>query len=321
MSLLDGGLRFATPEALLALALMAAAGLLALRAQNARQGGGLLYPSVGLLRGDLGSLRARLAVAPTALRLVALVLLVLAVARPQMAGAAVAPGDTEGIDIVLVVDTSSSMTARDFAGQTRMEGAKRAMRAFVSGLKNDRVGVVIFSAEALQLSALTLDYEATDRVIEPLQAGRLLRDGTAIGTGMAVGLNVLKESSARSKVVVLFTDGENNAGDVSPLDAAEVAKLLGVRVYTVGAVGGSVSGVDERQLGDLAERTGARYFRATNEAGLLSIYQDVQRLEKSRLGRPRPAEWSDVYLVLVLGAAALLAAEVVLRGTLVRRVP
>lgn len=318
MSVFDGLVRLADPPMLLAFPALLWAFAVAARRGRAGDGGGVLFSSLGLLPRARETWRVRYRWLVVPLRALALVLLVLALARPQIALAALDSG-AEGIDIALVLDTSSSMTARDFGGTTRMEGAKSAMRAFVGGLKNDRAGVVLFSAEAMELAPLTLDYGAIDRLIEPIVAGRPLRDGTAIGVGLATGVGVLRDSVAKSKVLILFTDGENNAGEVSPLDAAELAKVLGIRVYTVGAIGGSE--VDERALRDLAERTGGQYFRASNRDGMLAIYRDIQGFEKSRFPRRDPESYGDVYPLLLGPALLLLAIEVALGMSLFRRVP
>ncbi|MSQ37463.1 MAG: VWA domain-containing protein [Chloroflexi bacterium] len=313
-----GAARLATPWALLAVVLVLAVVVVAARRE--RGDGGLLFSSLALLPTSGASWRVRLRWVLLPIRVAALLLIVGALARPQAASAAFS-SDNEGIDIALLLDTSSSMSARDFGGSSRIDGAKRVMRSFVGGLKNDRVAVVIFSGEGLELSPLTLDYTATDRIIEPIQAGRLLRDGTAIGVGIASAINALRDSAAKSKVVVLFTDGENNLGDISPLDAAELAKLLGIRVYSIGAVGGTTVEVDERSLAELSERTGGQYFRATDERALATIYDRIQRLEKTRVGRRQPSEYQDIYLLLVLPAAALLVLEFVLAATAFRRTP
>ena len=318
MTILGGAVRLESPWALFAGALVLAA--LALAARRERGDGGLLFPSLALLPPAGRSWRVCLRWVLLPLRALALALLVVALARPAAASATLV-SDAEAIDICLVLDTSSSMTARDFGGTSRIEGAKRVMRAFVGGLRHDRVGVVIFSATGLELSPLTFDYAATEKVVEPLAAGRLLQDGTAIGVGIATGINVLRDSTAKSKVIILLTDGENNLGDITPLDAAELARLLNIRVYTVGAVSGAGTEVDESAMTQLSEATGARYYRASDERGLLAVYQEVQRLEKTRVGRRQPSELQDVYLLLLGPAAALLVLELVLASTAFRRAP
>jgi Ca-activated chloride channel family protein len=229
----------------------------------------------------------------------------------------------EGIDIVLAVDTSSSMTQTDFGGSTRMDATKKVVIDFLGGLKNDRAGIVIFSAEAMILSPLTLDYKAAQRLMQPVEAGRLLRDGTAIGTGLATALNAVRGSSARSKVVVLLTDGQNNTGDITPLDAATMAKVLGIRVYTIGAVGGPrvSSEIDEQLMRRMAQESGGQYYRAGDEAALRNVYREIEALEKARVGSRGFIETHDATLPFLALGAGLLVLEVLLVTTAFRRTP
>lgn len=282
-------------------------------------GGGLLFSSLVLLPPARTSWRVAARPLLIVLRVAALLLLVGALARPQLALAAYELS-AEGIDIAIVVDVSSSMNSRDFGGRTRIGAVKQVVHDFVGGLHNDRVGIVLFAEESLLLSPLTLDYAASQRVVEPVDAGKLLRDGTAIGTGLATGLNVLRDSRARSKVAILLTDGENNAGQITPLDAAEMAKLLGVRVYTIGAIG-SAGSVDERLLRRIAEMTDGQYFRASDEGTLREIYREIEQLEKTRVGERGRTAWQDVYVLFLVPGALLLLAEVLLAATFLRRTP
>src|SRR6266508_4202508 len=233
----------------------------------------------------------------------------------------------EGIDLVIVLDTSSSMTTPDFGGQSRIEAVKKVVHEFLGGLTNDRAGVVIFSGEALVLSPLTLDYAAAQRLVEPVQAGRPLRDGTAIGTGLATGLNVLRDSTARGKVAVLLTDGQNNAGDIQPMDAAQMAKLIGVRLYTIGAVPAGRPGpraapdVDELVMRQMSELTGGQYYRASDETALREVYREIQTLEKARVGTRAFISTEDAAMPFAAAGAALLVLELMLATTVFRRVP
>jgi Ca-activated chloride channel family protein len=228
----------------------------------------------------------------------------------------------EGIDIVVVLDTSSSMSTADLGGQARIEVVKSVVHDFLGGLKNDRVGIVIFSAESMVLSPLTLDYAAAQRLVEPVAAGRPLRDGTAIGTGLATGLNLVRESTARGKVAILLTDGQNNAGDVQPTDAAQIAKLLGVRLYTIGAVAArSRADVDEALMKRMSEMTGGLYYRASDETALRVVYREIQTLEKARVGTRAFISSDDVSLPFVAAGAGLLALQFVLALTVFRRTP
>jgi len=317
-------LRFADPIVLAFL--VAVPALLFVRtARERRSGGALLFSSISIVPGRQ-AWRARLRPALIVLRAVALTLLVTALARPQVVRAAEVTA--EGIDIAIVIDVSGSMTASDFGGQTRIGAVKKVVHDFVGGLKSDRVGLVVFGSEALLLSPLTLDHEAVQTLADPLDAnGRLVGGATAIGTGLATGLNVLRDSTARSKVAIVLTDGENNSGQITPLDATRAAKLIGVRVYTIGAVPtsqrsrGAVE-VDEALMREMAETTGGRYFSASDETALRQIYDEIAQLERSRIGvRTEYASYEDVMLPFLLAGTLLLVIEILLGLTLLRRTP
>lgn len=284
-----------------------------------RRPGGLLFSSLGLLPPNAPSWRVRLRWTGHLLRLSAAALLVLAFARPQVALATLEV-PTEGIDISLVLDVSSSMTLRDFGGNRRIDALKRVVDQFLGGLKSDRVGIVLFSGEATELSPLTLDQRALQRLASTVEAGKMLRDGTAIGTGLATGLNVLRDSLAKSKVAVLVSDGENNLGTIGPLDAAEMARILGVRVYTIGVIGRPGS-VDEQHMRRIAEMTEGRYYRASDPEALLEIYREIAQLEKSRVGVRGFTSFQDVYPLFLVPGFALLLLELILAATLLRRAP
>jgi Ca-activated chloride channel family protein len=254
-------------------------------------------------------------------RVAAATALIVALAAPSVVQAAL-DVPAEGIDIVVVIDTSSSMTTPDLGGQARIDVVKKVVRDFLGGLRNDRVGIVIFSAESMVLSPLTLDYAAAQRLVEPVAAGRPLRDGTAIGTGLATGLNLVRESAARSKVAILLTDGQNNAGDVQPLDAAQIAKLLGVRLYTIGAVAArSRADVDEALMKRMSEMTGGLYYRASDETALRDVYREIQTLEKARVGTRAFISSDDVSLPFAAAGAGLIALQLLLALTVFRRTP
>jgi len=251
-------------------------------------------------------------------------LAVVAAARPTVPGEP-DPLTTEGIDIVVALDTSSSMGGLDFGGQGRMDAAKKVLLDFLDGLKNDRVGVVLFAGEAMVLSPLTLDYQAAKQLIAPVRAGSPLKDGTAIGTGLATAINVLRPSTARSRVVVLLTDGQNNSGDLLPMDAANIAKLLGMRVYTIGAVpaggGARNTDVDEDLMRQMSRLTGGQYFRASNATTLRDVYAEISALEKARVGSRGFIETSDVSLPFIALGFGLIVLEILLATTLLRRSP
>jgi len=281
--------------------------------------------------------RDRLRRAPELLRMLVAVLAVLALARPQQLAAG-RPLTTSGVDIVLALDASGSMKAEDFQPRNRLEVAKQAAIEFVEERPNDRIGLVTFAGQAVTQVPLTLDHQALAASVDRIQIGALA-DGTAIGTSLATAVNRLRESDARSKVVILLTDGVNNAGEIDPATAAETAHALGVRVYTIG-VGTTgeapyllddprfgpryvrvVVRIDEELLGEISDRTGGRYFRATDPQALRQVYTAIDRLERSPLSGRRPVVRIDRYAWLLFPALALLLFEGALRGTIFRRLP
>jgi Ca-activated chloride channel family protein len=263
--------------------------------------------------------------------------MVLGLARPQELAAG-RPLTTSGVDIVLALDASGSMKAEDFQPRNRLEVAKQAAARFVEERASDRLGLVTFAGEAVTQAPLTLDHEAVQGSIERIAIGGLV-EGTAIGTGLATAVNRLRVSDAKSKVVILLTDGVNNAGQIDPLTAAETAEALGVRVYTIG-VGTTgeapyllddprfgrryvrvVVRIDEEILREIAARTGGRYFRATDPEALSQVYAEIDRLERSPLSGRRPVTRIDRYAWVLACTLVLIVAEGALRGTLFRRLP
>jgi Ca-activated chloride channel family protein len=281
--------------------------------------------------------RERMRLVPEIVRTLVAVLAILALARPQQLAAG-RPLTTSGVDIVLALDASGSMKAEDFQPRNRLEVAKQAAIEFVEERVSDRIGLVTFAGQAVTQVPLTLDHGALVGSIDRIRIGSLA-DGTAIGTALATAVNRLRESEARSKVVILLTDGVNNAGEIDPVTAAETARALGVRVYTVG-VGTTgeapylledprfgpryvrvVVRIDEALLEAVAARTGGRSFRATDPQALREVYAAIDRLERSPLTGRRPVVRIDRYLWLVIPALALFLVEGALRGTIFRRLP
>ena len=278
------------------------------------------FSNLGLLGGFRPTWRIRYRWFPALLRAGALALLVVALARPQV-GQADTELPTQGIDIVPVIDLSSSMTAAMSTG-SRQEVAQRVLAEFIEGRTDDRIGLVIFREEALVLSPLTLDYEAlTDLLQQAPQVS--LPDGTAIGVGLTSAIDLLRESRARSRVAILLTDGENTVESIQPLAAARIAEALGVRVYTIGVISPGFRGanvnVDEEALKEMAEITGGQYYPAESEEALEEIYASIDQLEKSRIGRPQFASYDELGVYFLIGALALLALELTLRGTVWRQ--
>ena len=277
---------------------------------------------------------ARLGWLPGALLAGAYALGVVAMARPQEFDA-VRERTAEGIDIVLALDISTSMTAEDFA-PNRFEAAKLVAAEFVRSRETDRVGLVVFAAQAFTQSPLTLDYPFLLTMLREVRMG-LVEDGTAIGTAVATATARLRESSAQSKVVILLTDGRNNRGQVDPQTAAEAAAALGVKIYAIGVGGesGSVQGrmpfggtflspapdVDEDALRGVAETTGGRYFRATDATALRSIYAAIGELERTEIEETVTLDVTERYPWALWPALGCLALAIGLSTTRLRRVP
>jgi Ca-activated chloride channel family protein len=243
---------------------------------------------------------------------------------------------TEGIDIIIALDISSSMLARDFSPD-RLEAAKNVAMEFISGREHDRMGLVVFAGEAFTQCPLTTDRAVLLNLFKDLKSG-LIEDGTAIGNGLATGVSRLKDSEAVSRVVILLTDGENNRGEVAPMTAAEIAKTFGIRVYTVGV--GSVGTapypvqtpfgielrdmevkIDEELLTQIANITGGQYFRATSNKKLEEIYKEIDKLEKSKIDVQQFSRRSEEFLPFAILGALFLIAALFLRTTIFRNIP
>jgi Ca-activated chloride channel family protein len=307
---------FADPYLLLLLLAIPVALLIKRRTGEGNGAGG--FSNLALLSGFRPTWRMRYRWLPTFIRACAIALLIVAIARPQVGRAdSELPG--QGIDVALVLDTSGSMTASQLGSEdTRLDSAKRVLVDFIGGRTEDRLGLVIFRAGSLVLSPLTLDYEALTAVTDDVGEVNL-PDGTAIGVGLSDALNLLRESRARSRVAILLTDGENNAGDIEPLAAARIAETLGIRVYTIGVVETGQRTVDERMLTEMAEITGGRYFPASSEQALEAIYASIDQLEKSRIERSAFNVFDEYAKYFLATALGLLAIELLLRNTLWRQ--
>lgn len=273
---------------------------------------------------------------PFALRAAAFALLVVALARPQDVEQNVRT-NTEGIDIMLAIDVSGSMLARDFKPD-RITAAKEVAGSFIADRYGDRIGLVAFAGEAFTQSPLTTDQSTLQTLLARIRSG-LIEDGTAIGNGLATAINRLRESDAKSKVIILLTDGVNNRGEIAPVMAAEIAKEQGIRVYTIGVgsrgtaptpaidMFGNMTFVqakveiDEKTLQEIADATGGRYFRATDNEKLRAIYDEINRLEKSKVEVADFTTYTEEYLRWVLAALALLAVEFLIRTLILKRIP
>jgi len=303
---MSGSLSFGAPGWLLLLALLGAW----LWWRRRRRPAAILFSRVDVLTRT--AFRGRwLARVLVALRVVAVVGVCVAVARPR-AGARAENVDSDGISIILAIDISSSMLAEDFQPLNRLEVAKERVKQFILGRTVDQVGIVAFSGEALTQVPLTVDYPVLLAAVDNLQPGQL-EDGTAIGTGIATSANRLRDAPGRSKVLVLLTDGVNNRGTIDPRTAANAAAALGIRMYTIGVgsegmapvpVGRGVFGlryenrpveIDEPLLEYVAQVSGGRYFRARDGTALQRIYQQIDQLERSPIRAKRYVRFQELY--------------------------
>ncbi len=273
---------------------------------------------------------------PFVLRVVALALIVVVLARPQTTDSW-RNSEVEGIDIMLAVDISGTMQAEDLK-PNRIEAAKAAAAEFVNGRPNDNIGLVIFAGQSYTLCPLTSDHAALLNLMKDVRYG-MVQDGTAIGVALAYATSRLKESQAKSKVVILLTDGINNRGEISPLTAAEIAKQFDIRIYTIGVgsrgdapypiqtYGGQVqyvnlpAEIDEEVLGEIARTTGGSYFRATNNSALKEVYKEIDKLEKTKLHVKEFSKRDEEYRVFAWWALVCVLAELLLRCTILRRIP
>lgn len=278
----------------------------------------------------------------TGLLYLALTCLILALARPQL-GKTVTRIQASGVDIMLALDVSTSMLAEDFTigaqRANRLEAIKKVTENFINRRPNDRIGIVAFAGRPYLVSPLTLDHDWLLKNLERTRIG-MVEDGTAVGAALASAANRLKDKEAKSKLVVLLTDGKDTVGRVSPLDAAEAANVLGIKVYTIGAgsrglapvpVGQDVFGrtvyeqmrgeFDEETLRKIASMTGASYFAAMDTKSLERIFEEIDQLEKSEVEVQQVAEYKDLFTWFVLAGTALLAVETLLGQTIWRRLP
>ena len=286
------------------------------------------------------SWRIRIIHMPMFLRCVAFVLLVCILARPQTHNSW-DNKQVEGIDIMLVMDVSTSMLAEDLK-PNRMEAAKSVASEFISDRPNDNIGLTIFAGEAFTQCPMTTDHASLLNLLHTVRtdiASRgIIAYGTAIGMGLANAVSRLKDSKAKSKVIILLTDGSNNMGDISPLTSAQIAKSFGIRVYTIGVgtnkvapypmpVAGGIQYVnipveiDTKTLASIAQTTDANFYRATNNRELLQIYKDIDKLEKTKMDVKRYSKRYEAYQPFALALLVILLLEVVMRTMVLRRIP
>lgn len=327
--------KFANPDLLWLLVLLPL--MVAYYIYRTRQGGAAVRFSsidnfVGIPKGITYYLRH----IPFVMRLGAVALLIVAIARPERVETS-SNSNAEGIDIMIALDISSSMLARDFKPD-RFEAAKDISSKFILERPTDRVGLVIFAGEAFTQSPLTTDQVSLVNLLSSVQMG-VIADGTAIGNGLATAVNRLKESQAKSKVIVLLTDGVNNSGQIDPMGAAEIAKEYGIRVYTIGVGTQGVAPyptydpwgniifqdakveIDEKLMQEIAQATGGRYFRATDNTKLAEIYAEINSLEKTKVEVENYTKYSEVFHPFLLLALILLLLEIACRYFVFKQLP
>ena len=278
--------------------------------------------------------------APFLFRIACFSLAVVALARPQTTNSW-KQTDVEGIDIMLCMDVSTSMLAEDLR-PNRVKAAREVAIEFISGRPNDNIGLTLFAGEAFTQCPMTVDHAVLINMLQGMQcdmtAKGMIEDGTAIGMGLASAVARLKDSKAKSKVVILLTDGSNNRGDISPLTAAEIAKSFGIRVYTIGVgtnglarypmpVAGGVQyiqvpvEIDTKTLQSIAQKTDGEFYRAKDTKSLHQVYQEIDKLEKTKLNVKKFSKRYEAFLPFALGAILALLLEILLRVTLLKRIP
>ena len=278
--------------------------------------------------------------APFTLRMIALSLLIVVLARPQSTDHWQS-SEVEGIDIMLAVDVSTSMLAEDLK-PNRIEAAKQVAADFINGRPNDNIGLTVFAGQSFTQSPLTIDHAVLLNLFNSVDCSMatngIIEDGTAIGLGIANAVSRLKESKAKSKVVILLTDGSNNRGDISPLTAAEIAKTYGIRVYTIGVGSNGTAPIpyqgfggkqyiqvpveiDENTLQQIAKTADGQYYRATSNSKLKEVYEEIDKLERTKLNVKDFSRKSEEYMPFAIWALVCLLLEVLLRLTVLRRIP
>lgn len=306
--------------------------------KNKNREGTLRYSNIGLVKSvGNASRKKKYRHIVFALRLLVIGLLIICFARPQL-GRTEQEIITEGIDIVIALDISSSMLAVDFKPQNRLEAAKLVAGDFIEGRANDRIGLVVFAAKSFTQCPLTLDYGILLNFIDKVQSG-MIEDGTAIGMAIANAANRLRDSKAKSKVVILLTDGQNNRGELDPITAAKVARAFGIRIYTVGVgkrgnalypVDDPIFGkryvpmavqIDEAALKEIAKITDGSYFRATDKESLDKIFKEIDQLEKTKIEVKQFTRYKELFTSFLGLALSVLVLEIVLANTKFRKIP
>jgi Ca-activated chloride channel family protein len=271
------------------------------------------------------------------LRLLGLALLIVAFARPRLENQRQSI-TADGIDIMMCIDLSGSMQAEDFEPKNRIDAAKQVAETFINNRVSDRIGLVVFAGKSFTQCPLTMDYKVLTKLLREIHTG-MIEDGTAIGMAITTATNRLRQSTAKSKVIVLLTDGQNNMGEIEPVTAAELAKAVGIKIYTVGAgtrgfakypINDPIFGkryinmpvdVDDETLERIAKMTGGRYFRATDFESLQKTYKEIDELEKTKIEIKEYTEYDEQFAKFLTPAMLLLALEILLANTRFRKIP
>ncbi|MEE3234093.1 MAG: VWA domain-containing protein [Candidatus Latescibacterota bacterium] len=331
-------LRFENPEWLLLLILLPFLLYVYIRRRRFRQSS-VRYSDVAVFNSLKAPPSIRLRHLLIGLKLLGIALLIVAMARPQ-AGRSKRQVSSDGIDIMLTLDVSSSMELNDLDNgeRTRLQVAKQVVSDFISGRQNDRIGMVVFAGESFTQCPLTLDYKILLEFLKGIPIAEKSWDGTAIGMALINAVNRLREAEGRSQVIILLTDGVNNAGEIDPQTAAETADAVGVRVYTIGigsdgSIRRAVPGIfgaryqnvdveiDEETLRIVAEKTGGKYYRATSEEKLEQIYEEIGQLERTEITSEIHVEYSERYTLFLWAGLLLLLCEILLSNTRFRSLP
>lgn len=303
--------------------------------------GTMKFSSITQLKHIKPSLTIKLRYLPLILRSIAIFLIIVCLARPQK-GIEHTKIPTEGIDIMLAIDVSTSMLAEDFIlngkRQNRLVVVKDVVKDFISNRHNDRIGMVVFAGRAYIQCPLTIDYGILLQFLNKIEIG-MLEDGTAIGSALATSLNHIKDIPVKSKLVILLTDGRNNMGKIDPLTAAEMAKTLGVKVYTIGAgrkglapypvrdlFGNKIYrrlpvDIDETTLKEIASITGGTYFRATDTKNLEAIYNEINQMETTEIEAKIYMEYKELFPYFLIPGLILILLEILISNTWLRRIP
>ena len=295
----------------------------------------LTFSGLENFKGIKPSFKQKYSFLPFLLKIIAFVLAIIALARPQssMSGQNI---KTEGIDIMMALDISASMLAEDLK-PNRIDAAKKVAEEFIDSRPNDRIGLVVFSGESFTQCPLTTDHAVLKNLFTGIESG-MLADGTAIGEGLATAVNRIRNSKAKSKVIILLTDGVNNVGSIAPETAGEIAKTFGIRVYTIGV--GTIGmapypfktpfgiqyqnievQIDEAVLKQIASETDGKYFRATNSSKLKEIYNEIDKLEKTKIDVTEFHNYTEEFYPWAIAAALILLLDIILRYTLFKKLP